>query len=340
MRLIYYVARRLILIIPVVLGVLAISFVITNLIPTNPVDLLMVGKPRDVSTEAFRQVLIEKWGLDKPLYEQFFTYVSNILRGDFGNSIRTFQPVSKEIARLFPATVELSTAAIIISILVGITTGTISATRRNRPADHVSRVLALIGSSMPTFWLGLIAIRLFHFEIPLFPAVGRISASIAPPTHITGLYIIDSLLTGNWIALQSSIWHLLLPAFVLGYSYAGIISRMTRSSMLEVMSQDYIRTAHSKGLSERTVNYRHGLRNALIPTTTVIGLAYSWSLTGTILIEDIFGWPGIGRFALQSITYLDYTAILGISLLIVMIFVTINLVVDILYFFINPRIRN
>jgi len=226
-----------------------------------------------------------------------------------------------------------------IAVLTGIPLGIISATHRDRPLDHASRVFSLAGVSMPIFWLGLILLYLFYFVIPIFPSGGRLDIGTSPPPTLTGLYTIDSLLAGDLETFGEAVWHLILPAITLSFASLAIITRMMRSSMLEVLNQDYIRTARSKGLTERTVNFRHAMKNAMIPTMTIIGLSFGALLSGTVLTEIIFRWPGLGRFSVQAILYLDHAAIMGFVLLIAVIYVFANLIVDLLYSFFDPRIR-
>src|SRR5581483_11515408 len=263
-----YLARRLVGIVLVLLGVTIITFTISHVVPGDPVAAALGERAREDQIKAFRA----QYGLDKPLPEQYLIYMEGLLQGDLGMSIRSRRPVRQDLEEFFPATLELSISALLISILIGIPAGIWSAIHRNRWQDNVVRVFALIGGSLPIFWLGLLAIGLFYDQLGWLPAGGRIDQFMEPPQRITGLFTIDSLLTGNMPALQSSLQHLILPAFVLGYFSTAVIARMMRSSMLEVLNQDYLRTARAKGLRERAVVLRHGFRNALIPTLTIIGI--------------------------------------------------------------------
>jgi peptide/nickel transport system permease protein len=280
-----------------------------------------------------------QWGLDRPLPEQYLTYLTNLVQGNFGTSIRTHMPVSDDLARYLPASAELAIVATLVGTLVGIPFGVISAVRRNQWIDHVVRAVSLLGVSSPVFWLGLISLYVFYFRLGWLPGPGRLDVGLSEPTHITGMYTVDSLLTGNWPALNSSLRHLVLPGLVLASVYLGLVTRITRSSMLEVLSADYVRTARGKGLRQRSVIYRHALNNALIPTITVLGLAFGDILAGTVLTETIFSWPGIGRYAYQSAVTLDFPAIMGVSLVIAAIFILVNLATDLMYVFLDPRLR-
>jgi peptide/nickel transport system permease protein len=280
-----------------------------------------------------------KWGLDQPIHIQYLTYLKNLLHGDLGTSIRSHRPITEELARYLPATVELSTAGILVSLVAGVIFGVISAVWRNRPIDFVVRILSLIGVSAPVFWLALIGQLVLYRNLGLVPGPGRLDIVLTAPPTVTGLYIVDSILAGQWHILGNALSHLILPALVLGAFSMGLIARITRSSMLEVLSLDYITTARSKGLRERLVIIRHALRNALMPVVTVIGLAYGNLLSGAVLTETIFAWGGIGLYAYNAARTLDFPAIMGVSMLIALVFITINLIVDMLYCWLDPRIR-
>jgi peptide/nickel transport system permease protein len=329
-----YVLRRAALLIPVIIGISTLTFIITRLVPANPI-IAFLGEFARPAQEA---ALEAKWGLNRPLYEQYIRYMYGLTQGDLGISIHTQRPVIVDLEEFFPATVELSTAALLISICLGLPMGILSAIRRNKLTDHVARIFALSGVSIPVFWLGLLLLFVVYYKLG-GPGFGRIDPGISPPTRITGLYVVDSILTRNWQALGSSLIHLIMPAFVLGYATTAVISRMVRASMLEVLSQDYIRSARAHGLSERVIIYRHALRNAMIPVTTVIGLSYGSLLSGAVLTETIFAWPGIGRYITDAISALDFPAVTGTSILIAIVYVLANLVVDIAYAYLDPRIR-
>ena len=330
-----YVARRLILLVPVLFGVSLISFSLMHLIPGDPARAMLGEKASLAEVERLREEL----GLNDPLYVQYFRYVSRLLHLDLGRSIITHLPVSEELFQRFPATLELTAAGITIAALIGVVTGVVSATHRNTVLDHFARVLALLGLSMPVFWLGIMLILVFSYWFGWFPISGRLDIYLAPPPRVTGLYIVDSMLSGNMETLKSSVKHLVLPAIALGTSSAAVISRMTRSSMLEVLGQDYIVAARSKGLAERVVIYKHALRNALIPTITIVGLQTGALLGGAVLTETVFSWPGMGRRSVEAIYQRDFPIVQGFILFAAFIFVLVNLLVDLVYAYLDPRIR-
>ncbi len=332
-----FLARRLFLMIPLLIGISLVAFTISNAIPADPTAANLgeraAADPEIVAT--FR----EKWGLDEPLHVQYLTYLSNLLKGDMGTSIRSRRPVSEELGRFLPATIELATFGILVSLVVGVIFGIVSAVWRNRPIDFIVRVLSLIGVSAPVFWLALIGLIVLYLRWGVVPGPGRLDARIRPPAGVTGLYTIDSLLAGDWHTFRNALEHLILPSLVLGAYSAGLITRITRSSMLEVLSMEYMTTARSKGLREWTVITRHGLRNALMPVVTIIGLSYGSLLSGAVLTETIFAWEGIGRYAYNAARTLDFPVLMGVSMLIAIIFVLMNLIVDILYYWLDPRLR-
>lgn len=331
-----YLARRAVGIILVLLGVSVITFFIAHVVPGDPAAAALGDRAREEQLQAFRA----KHGLDKPLPEQYLIYVQGLLRGDLGESIRSRRPVAQDLTEFFPATLELTIAALLIAILLGIPAGIWSAIHRNRWQDNIVRIFALVGGSLPIFWLGLLMIGFFYGQLGWLPAGGRIDQFLPPPQRITGMFTIDSLLTGNVVALQSSLHHLLLPAFVLGYFSTAVIARMMRSSMLEVLNQDYLRTARAKGLRERGVIMRHGFRNALIPTLTIIGVTFGSLLSGAVLTETIFSWPGLGRYATASAIGLDFPAVLGVTIIAAIVYTLSSLFVDLCYAYLDPRIRH
>ena len=332
-----FTVRRLLLLIPVLVGITLVAFVVSHAVPADPVISNLGQRAQDDPSIVGRYR--HQWGLDQPLPIQYGIYVRNLLHGDLGVSITSRQPVTTDLRQYFPATLELSTAATLFSLIIGIPLGVLAAVRRNRPADHISRVISLIGISTPVFWLGLLALILFYYHLGWFPGSGQIDVGIPTPHTITGMLVLDSLIEGNWQAFGNSLWHLVLPAVVLGSYTLGIVTRMTRGSMLEVLTQDYIRTARAKGLRAGTVVFRHGLRNAIMPTLTLVGLAYGSLLSGAVLTETIFSWPGIGRYATTTAGTLDFPAIMGVALLTAFLFVILNLIVDVLYGVLNPQIR-
>ncbi len=332
-----YLVRRILLMIPLVFGISLMAFIVANTVPADPTA-ANLGERAAADPEivaAFQR----KWGLDQSIHIQYLTYLKNLLHGDLGVSIRSHRPITEELARYLPATVELATAGILVSLVAGVIFGVISAVWRNRPIDFVVRILSLIGVSAPVFWLALIGQLVLYRNLGLVPGPGRLDIVLTAPPTVTGLYVIDSILAGQWHILGNALSHLILPALVLGAFSMGLIARITRSSMLEVLSLDYITTARSKGLRERLVIIRHALRNALMPVVTVIGLAYGNLLSGAVLTETIFAWGGIGLYAYNAARTLDFPAIMGVSMLIAIVFITINLIVDMLYCWLDPRIR-
>jgi peptide/nickel transport system permease protein len=332
-----FVVKRILLSIPLLIGVTLVTFIVSHLVPADP--LTAVLPERAWNNPETVQMYRERWGLDRPLHEQYLIYLRNLLRGDLGESYTTRRPVGTDLRLFFPATIELATAAMLYAAIVGMTLGVVSAIWSNRLADHLARLIALVGVSLPVFWLGLLALQVFYAKLGLLPGPGRIDTRlVAPPTR-TGFYTIDSLLAGQFDVFLNTLYHLILPGIVLGSYAMGIIARMTRSSLLEVLSLDYIRTARAKGLAEQRVVLGHALRNALIPTVTVVGLTFGSLLAGAVLTETIFSWPGIGRYAVDAATKLDLPAILGVTLLIAVVYVIVNLITDILYGILDPRIR-
>jgi peptide/nickel transport system permease protein len=329
-----YSIRRLLMLIPVLLGMAIIVFSLIHAIPGNPAQMILGQK----ATKDAVAALTKQLGLDQPLYLQFIHYVKDLLSGNLGTSLKTQSPISQEIWPYLCATVELSVVAMIIAIIVGINAGIISAWFQNSWFDYVVMLLALIGVSMPIFWLGLMEQYTFSIHFDLLPTTGR--DDIRDPVQaITHLYLIDTLLEGRFDQFIAVIKHLILPSIALATIPMAIIARMTRSSMLEVMRSDYVRTARAKGLRMFLVVYKHSLKNAFIPVLTVIGLQTGLLLGGAILTETIFGWPGIGSYIYDAIQARDYPVIQSGILVVALIFVLINLVVDLLYAAIDPRIK-
>lgn len=331
-----YVLRRTIGILFVLFGVTIITFLISHVVPGDPAAAALGDRARDEQVEAFRQA----YGLDRPVFEQYVRYMGGLLQGDLGKSIRTQRPVARDLGERLPATIELSIAALLIAIVLGIPAGIWSAVHRNKLPDILVRIFSVVGGSLPIFWLALLMIGLFYNQLHWLPVGGRIDKFTPPPDRITGMYTVDSLLTGNIPALESSLHHLILPAFVLGYFSTAVIARMMRSSMLEVLNQDYLRTARAKGLKERAVILRHGFRNALIPTLTIIGITFGSLLSGAVLTETIFGWPGLGGYATSAAVGLDFPAVMGVTLIAGVIFPLSSLFVDLSYAWLDPRIRH
>ncbi len=334
MKLSSYIGKRLFLMLIVMFGVSTIVFFITHIIPADPVGAILGGNAPIELVDKMRHEL----GLDKPIPLQFVDYLVGIAHGDFGVSLKTNRPVLKDIEDFFPATLELTIVSMIFATLVGVILGILSAVYRNRAIDHFSRIFSILGVSMPVFWLGLLLLLLFYYKLGWLPGAGRKSLFIFPH-RITGLLLLDSVITGDWQAFWDGLRHIILPAFVLGYASAASIARIMRASMLDVLRQDFIRTAKSKGLSKRIVIYRHAVKNALIPVVTIIGLSFGSLLSGAVLTETIFGWPGLGRYIVNALLVLDYPAVTGGTLFIAFVYSLANLIVDISYAALDPRMR-
>ena len=329
-----YIAKRLLILIPVLFGVSLIVFMLIRLIPGDPARVIMGPKARPESIQLFH----ERYGLDKPITVQYVLWLGHMLRGDLGVSLRTHTPIGEELLLRLPHTLELATASFVIGATLGIGFGILASIHRNSPVDYATMVVALAGLSVPIFWLGLLLIFLFSVTLGWLPTGGRMGYVVSVES-VTSLPILDSLLTANWEAFIDLLKHLLMPAVTLATPIIAVTARMTRSSMLEVMSQDYIRTARAKGLRERVVTTRHALRNAMLPVVTVLGLDVGWLLGGAVVTESIFAWPGVGRYVFEAIKARDYPAVQASILFIATTFVLVNLGVDILYAYINPRIH-
>jgi len=329
-----YTVRRLFMLIPVLFGMSLIVFFMLRLIPGDPADAILGEKASPAAKEALTQQL----GLDEPWYTQYISYIGDLLQGDLGESLRTRSPISEEIWPFLAATFELALVAMIIAVVIGVNAGIISAWFQNSWFDYTAMILALIGVSIPIFWLGLMEQWIFALELNWLPSLGRenIRDPIEPITH---LFLLDTLIQGNFDQFVVALKHLILPSIALATIPMAIIARMTRSSMLEVMRSDYIRTARAKGQKMFWVVYKHSLKNAFIPVLTTIGLQMGLLLGGAILTETIFSWPGIGRYIYEAISFRDYPVVQSGVLLIAAIFVFINLIVDLLYAVFDPRIK-
>lgn len=350
-----YTARRLLASLPVLVGILVIVFLLARLIPGEPCKAILGEKASVETCERFNAAN----GLDKPIYVQFGIYMANVLRGDFGDSIRFSRPVTIILAERLPTTIELSLAALTIAIVVGIPLGVISAVKHNSPTDVGTMIGANIGVSMPVFWLGLMLAYVFSVVLHLLPPSGRISAgmeavpfyevwgwSVDPSSGLhkvleffANLYIFDTLITGQWEVLRDVVTHLILPAVALATIPLAIIARMTRSSLLDILGQDYVRAAKAKGVPRNSVVLKHAFRNALLPVVTIIGLSLGALLGGAVLTETVFGLAGVGRILFEAITARDYPIIQAFTLVIAVGYVVINLIVDLSYTYLDPRIR-
>ncbi|OAZ49302.1 ABC transporter permease [Paenibacillus polymyxa] len=329
-----YIVKRLAILIPVLLGMTLIVFSIIHAIPGDPAETILGDK----ATEQSKQALREQLGLDQPWLQQYGTYLSELARGDLGDSIRTRQPIAREMVPYLAATLELTVASMFFAVVVGMNAGIVSAWKRNSWFDYVSMVIALVGVSMPIFWLGLMEQWIFANKLHWLPSIGRMN-SRDPVEAVTHLAVIDAFIGGRMDQVWTVIKHLILPSIALGTIPMAVIARITRSSMLEVMDADYIRTARAKGLASFQVVYKHALKNAAIPVLTVIGLQTGSLLGGAVLTETIFAWPGIGRYIFEAISSRDYPVIQSGILIIAFLFVIINLIVDLLYAVLDRRIR-
>jgi len=331
-----FFARRIALLIPTFIGVSFVAFAFVRVLPGDPV-LLMAGE-HGLPPDKYQE-LLHQYGFDLPIWHQYLIYLGHLVRGDFGTSIVTKRPVWSEFFTLFPATLELSICAIILAMAVGVPVGVVAAIRRNKPLDHVTMGAALVGYSMPIFWWALLLIIVFSGWLHWTPVSGRIALTYFFKP-VTGFMLIDSLLSGKHGAFQSAVSHLILPTIVLSTIPLAVIARQTRSAMLEVLGDDYVRTARAKGMPPWRVVGVHALRNALIPVVTTIGLQIGVLMAGAILTETIFSWPGVGKWMVDSIFRRDYPAVQGGLLLIAVIVMIVNLTVDVVYGVINPRIRH
>ena len=329
-----YIIKRILMLIPVLIGVSIIVFLIMRVLSPDPAPIVLGQHATQQTVEAWRQAN----GLNDPIYLQYFHYLQGALTGDLGTSYYTKSPVTKEILARFPATIELAVVAIVLASIFGILIGVISAVKKNSIFDNAGMLLALIGVSMPIFWLGILLIIFFSGFLHWLPSNGRIDP-LLQPLHVTGFYLVDSLMTGNINAFKDALRHIILPASALAMYSMAIITRMTRSSMLDTLQQDYIRTARAKGVAEGRVIVRHALRNGLIPIITVIGLQLGSLLGGAVLTETVFSWPGIGAYTVACIMKSDFPVVQGVVLLVATIFVMVNLLVDVIYAFLDPRIK-
>jgi peptide/nickel transport system permease protein len=331
----YLLARVVSMIVMIVLATLVV-FLIATQVPADPI-LAQLGDMQ-AADEQLVAAYRARWGLDLPIWQQYWIFLTGLVQGDFGVSISSQRPVLADIAQYAPATIELSTVAFLLSVVVGIPLGVLAAVRRDSWIDHVARLLSLIGVSAPTFWLAFIFLALFYGGLQIAPGPGRLDVIYLPPPTVTGLYLIDSALAGQWDVFQNAAAHLVLPGIVLAATTLGLITRTTRAAMLEALHQDYVRVARAKGLKERTIVVRHALRNALIPVVTLGGLAYAVLLSGTVLTETIFSWPGLGRYTFRSAVTLDFPAIMGITFIVAVVYLVINLIVDLSYALLDPRV--
>jgi peptide/nickel transport system permease protein len=331
----YIVSRVGLAVVMALLSTLVI-FLIANTVPGDPV-LSQLGDLA-ASNKEFLAEWRAKWGLDLPLWERYLIFLRQLLHGDLGISIASQRPVLQDIRDFAPATLELASIAFVLSVVVGVPLGILAAVRRDSWIDHLARLVSLIGVSSPTFWLAFIMLAVFYGGLQIAPGPGRIDAIGMPPPSFTGLYLSDSAIAGDWSTFHDALAHLVLPSIVLAAATLGLITRTTRASMLESLQQDYVRVARAKGLRERRIVVGHVLPNALIPVVTLGGLAYANLLTGAVLTETIFSWPGLGRYTFRSAVTLDFPAIMGITLIVAIVYLAINLLIDVSYALLDPRV--
>ena len=332
---VWFITKRLLLLVLMLVGLLAITFTVSHVAPGDPAS-LAAGPD---ATKGMVETVRRQYGLDRPLHEQFIIYATGVLEGDFGRSVRTSRDVGADLLRYFPATFELVTFSILIACVLGIPLGMLAALFRNSWVDHATRILSVSGMALPMFWLGLMLQLVVALEWGLLPLGGRLDLMTDPPTFVTGMYLIDSLLAGRWDVFGDAFAHLILPATALCFPALASIMRVNRAEMLEALNQDYITGARAIGVSEWRIVCIYALKNALIPTLAMVGLRYGWMLGGTVLVEAVFDWPGIGLYAVQSAVSSDFQPIMGVTLLIGLNFMLANLLVDILYVSIDPRLR-
>ncbi|MFC4557475.1 ABC transporter permease [Virgibacillus kekensis] len=329
-----YITQRVLMIVPVLIGVSILTFSLLHLIPGDPAKSMLGIK----ATETQLELLREELGLNDPFIVQYGKFMGDILQGDLGKSIQSNEAITHELMQKLPATIELTIFAMILAVIVGVVAGVIAAVKQYSWFDNISMTGALFGVSMPIFWLGLMMILLFSVQLQLLPPSGRLSTSVELET-ITNFYLLDSILTWNWVAFKDAFFHLLMPGIALGTIPMAIIARMTRSSMLEVMNQDYIRTADAKGLKKHLIIFQHALKNAFLPVLTIIGMQFGFLLGGAVLTESIFSWPGVGRYVYLAVLGRDFPVVQSTILVIAVIFVLVNLITDLLYKYFDPRIR-
>ena len=328
------IVRRLLFLVFVLFGLSLLTFGLSHIIPGDPARLMAGPRASQSTVDKIR----EQYGLNDPLPQQYVTYVTNLAQGDLGTSFTTRRPVSEDLKRYLPATIELGAVAFVMATLIGIPLGIVSSVRRDKLPDHVARFVSISGLALPVFWLAIMAQFVFFGRLGWLPDGARIPIGMDAPPTLTGMYILDSIVARDWDLLRTSLLHLIMPATVLAYGSLAVITRMVRGGMLEVLNQDYIRTARAKGISPRTVIFGHAVKNAMLPTVTSLGLQIGLLLSGAFLVEIVFSWPGIGRYAVEAIQRLDYNATMATTLVIALVFVLMNLLVDILYLFLDPRI--
>ena len=332
-----YILRRLAMAVLVLISVSILTFFIARVVPSDPAAAWVGPHP----TREQIALATERLGLDRPLYVQYARYMAGLLRGDLGSSIRTHQPIAVDLKTYLPATLELVVVGMLLAIVLGIPLGVLSGAMRGSLLDHATRLFSIAGVSMPTFWLGLLLQLLFFRWLGILPLTGRISTEVAlyhPIQPITGFYLIDAAITGNWTALRDTLLHIILPSFTLATYAIGLAIRMTRSTMIEVLNQKYILAARVAGISEWVVLFVLALKNAIIPTMNVLALSFVYSLTGAILVEVIFSWPGLGSYVTQAVLSIDFPVIVSVTLVVTIFYVLVNLALDLIQAMLDPRV--
>jgi peptide/nickel transport system permease protein len=333
-----YVAQRLLMMVGILAGVLVITFALSRVLPGSPIEMMLGHRP----TQEQIDIAKAEFGLDKPIPVQFYNYVTGILHGDFGISLRTRQPVLNDLVERMTATFELTTLAVLLVILLGIPLGILSAVRQNTVSDHITRGFSIAGMALPVFLIGMVLQMTFYGWLKWFPLQGRMDVEILldyPFNRVTGIYLLDTIIGGQWKAFRSAFLHLVLPVLTLSIASVSIVIRITRNTMVEVLSEDFIRTARAFGMSDRLIYYRYALKATLIPMMTVIGLTYGFMLGGSVVVEYIFDWPGLGGYVVGAIIKNDFPAVMGVTLFLATIYLSINLIVDLLYYVVDPRLR-
>jgi len=333
-----YVAQRLLMMVAILFGVLVITFALSRILPGSPIEMMLGHRPTQEQIDLARA----EYGLDQSIPIQFFHYVTGIAQGDFGISLRTRQPVLDDLLERMTATFELTTLAVILVIVLGIPLGVLSAVRQNTLSDHLTRSFSIAGMALPVFLIGMILQMVFYGWLRWLPLQGRMNVEVLldfPFDRITGIYLIDTLLSGQWLAFKSAAAHLVLPVLTLSIASLSVIIRITRNTMVEVLSEDFIRTARAYGLPDRKVYFRYALKATLIPMMTIIGLTYGFMLGGSVVVEYVYDWPGLGGYVVGAITQNDFPAVMGVTLFLATIYLSINLIVDLLYFVVDPRLQ-
>jgi peptide/nickel transport system permease protein len=333
-----YVIQRLVMMVGTLFGVLALTFVLSRVLPGSPVEMMLGHRPTPEQIAAARETL----GLDRPLYEQFGIYLENAVRGDLGTSLRTRQPVIHDIVDRIGATFELVTLAVLLVVVAGVPLGVTSAVRQNRPVDHAARTFSIAGAALPAFLTGMLLQMLFYGQLGWLPLQGRIGSEVLldlPFPRVTGLYLVDTLLAGDVHAFTSAATHLVLPVLTLALASLAVVARIARNTMVEVLQEDFVRTAHAYGIPARRIHYRYALKATLIPMLTVVGLTYGYLLGGSVVVEYVFDWPGLGGYVVGAIINNDFPAVMGVTVFLSTTYLAINLMVDLLYHVVDPRLR-